>query len=488
MPSALIILKNISAQQYGKTVLDNISLELHPGQHLAIIGESGSGKSSLAKAIAGKLFTKGSIEIAYSAKSALQAKTILIEATETLKNLSNVSDFYYQQRFNSCDADDALTVEQELNRTTGLSPEAKTLLHQFNLTHRLQTPLIQLSNGEQKKLQLIKSLVLHPQLLLLDNVFIGLDVQSRKELHHIIDQQAEKGTTIILVTDERELPACITHIAELHQGKLVQLNERENFTALHLENNDDTGFIDASLFQDSTASFDSIVKMKNVTIQYGDKIILQNINWQVKQGERWLVKGHNGAGKSTLLSLITADNPQAYSQDIYLFDKKRGTGESIWDIKKQIGFVSPELHKFFDYGSSVHNVVASGLFDTMGLFRKLNGAQEELVNKWIGFFGLTNETHHPLSLLAAGQQRSALLARALIKNPVLLVLDEPCQGLDDHQTQHFLRLIDEICSQSSVTLIFVSHYDNETPRCITDKLELQQGRKTTLVKEQIVTV
>ena len=487
MPSASIILKNISAQQYGKTVLDNISLELLPGQHLAIIGESGSGKSSLAKAIAGKLFVKGTTEFIYSDKSVLQARTVLIEATETLKNLSNVSDFYYQQRFNSCDADDALTIEQELNRTTTLSPEAKRLLHQFNLTHRLQTPLIQLSNGEQKKLQLIKSLVLHPQLLILDNVFIGLDHQSRKELHHIIDQQAEKGTTIILVTDERELPSCITHIAELYQGKLVQLSERDNFTAVHPEDNDDTNLVDASLFQNSPAFFDSIVKMKNVTIQYGEKIILQNINWQVKQGERWLVKGHNGAGKSTLLSLITADNPQAYSQDIYLFDKKRGTGESIWDIKKQIGFVSPELHKFFDYGSSVHNVVASGLFDTMGLFRKLNAEQEELVNKWIAFFGLTKETNKPLFLVAAGQQRSALLARALIKNPALLVLDEPCQGLDDHQTRHFLRLIDEICSQSSVTLIFVSHYDNEIPGCITDKLELKQGKKITLVKEQIVT-
>jgi molybdate transport system ATP-binding protein len=486
MHSASIILKNISAKQYGKTVLDNISLELNPGQHLAIIGESGSGKSSLAKAIAGKLFVNGTIEINYADKSGLPAKTVLIEATETLKNLSNVSDFYYQQRFNSCDAEDALTVEQELNRTTGLPSEVKTLIDQFNLTHRLQTPLIQLSNGEQKKLQLIKSLVLYPQLLVLDNVFIGLDVQSRKELHHIIDQQAEKGTTIILVTDERELPSCITHIAELHQGKLVQLSERENFKALHLENNDDADLIDASLFQDNVASFDNIVKMKNVTIQYGDKIILQHINWEVKQGDRWLVKGHNGAGKSTLLSLVTADNPQAYSQDIYLFDKKRGTGESIWDIKKQIGFVSPELHKFFDYGSSVHNVVASGLFDTMGLFRKLNAAQEELVEKWVAFFGLTEEINKPLSLLSTGKQRSALLARALIKNPVLLVLDEPCQGLDDHQTQHFLQLIDNICSQSSVTLIFVSHYDNEIPGCITDKLELQQGKTITLLKEQNV--
>ena len=489
MGSASIILKNINAQQYGKAVLDNISFELQPGQHLAIIGESGSGKSSLAKAIAGKLFVKGSIEINYSANSSLQAKTVLIEATETLKNLSNVSDFYYQQRFNSCDADDALTVEQELANTAGSSIEVETLLDQLNLSHRKQTPLIQLSNGEQKKLQLIKSLVQQPQVLILDNVFVGLDVQSRKELHHIINQLAEKGTTIILVTDERELPASITHIAELYQGKLAQFADRENFVAFHPENNNTESYPgSASLFQASTEQFDTIVKMKNVTIQYGDKIILQNINWQVNQGEHWMIKGHNGAGKSTLLSLITADNPQAYSQEIYLFDKRRGTGESIWDIKKQIGFVSPELHKFFDTGASVHHVVASGFFDTMGLFRQLNTVQEQTVNDWISFFGLKDYTHKPLFLLSTGQQRLALLARALIKNPALLVLDEPCQGLDDHQTKQFIQLIDEICNQSETTLIFVSHYDDEIPACISKKLELEQGKQISLLKEQAITI
>jgi len=489
MPSASVILKNISAHQYGKSVLDNISFEIGAGQHLAIIGESGSGKSSLAKAIAGKLFVKGNIEINYSANSSLQAKTVLIEATETLKNLSNVSDFYYQQRFNSCDADDALTVEQELAKTVGSSIEAETLLDHLNLSHRKQTPLIQLSNGEQKKLQLIKSLVQQPQVLILDNVFVGLDVQSRKELHHIIDQLAEKGTTIILVTDERELPASITHIAELYQGKLAQFADRKNFVAYHPENNNTESYpLPASLFQASTERFDTIVKMKNVAIQYGDKIILQNINWQVKQGEHWMIKGHNGAGKSTLLSLITADNPQAYSQEIYLFDKRRGTGESIWDIKKQIGFVSPELHKFFDTGASVHNVVGSGFFDTMGLFRQLNVVQEQTVNDWISFFGLRAYTNKPLFLLSTGQQRLALLARALIKNPALLVLDEPCQGLDDHQTKQFIQLIDDICSQSETTLIFVSHYEDEIPACISKKLELQQGKQITLLKEQAITI
>ncbi len=489
MLSASIILKNISAQQYGKAVLDNISFEIISGQHLAIIGESGSGKSSLAKAIAGKLFTKGSLEISYTKTPALKAKTILIEPSETLKNLSNVSDFYYQQRYNSCDAEDALTVEQELAKTVGLSIETETLLDQLNLSHRRLTPLIQLSNGEQKKLQLIKSLVQQPQVLILDNVFIGLDVASRKELHHIIDQQAKKGTTIIMVTDERELPSCITHIAELYKGKLVQFGNRETFVAYHPEsNNIETVAITDSLFSPATEQFDYLVKMKNVTVQYGDKVILQNINWQVKQGEHWLVKGHNGAGKSTLLSLITADNPQAYSQEIYLFDKRRGTGESIWDIKKNIGFVSPELHKFFDMGASVYHVIGSGFFDTMGLFRQLTTVQQQKVNAWIHFFGLTEQTNKPLFLLSTGQQRRALLARALIKNPTLLVLDEPCQGLDDHQTKQFLQLIDEICDRSDTTLIFVSHYANEIPACINQKLELQQGKQINLYKEQAITI
>jgi len=489
MGSPVIILKNVSAQQYSKAVLNDISFELQQGQHLAIIGESGSGKSSLAKAIAGKLFAKGNIEVQYKEDSSLQPKTVLIEHTETFKNLSNVSDFYYQQRYNSCDAEDALTVEQELAKINLLTNESEALLEQLNLAHRKQTPLIQLSNGEQKKLQLIKALLQHPQVLILDKVFTGLDVNSRKELHHIINQFAASGTTIILITDERELPACITHIAEMYQGKLVQFAARKNFIAKHPENNDhkNNQQLTASLFSTSPEKFEWIVKMNNVTIQYGDKTVLYNINWFVKQGERWLVKGHNGAGKSTLLSLITADNPQAYSQDIYLFDKKRGSGESIWDIKKNIGFVSPELHRYFDFGTTVHHVIASGLFDTMGLFKRLNTAQEQTVNEWAKLFELEAEINQPLYLLPAGKQRRALLARALIKNPALLVLDEPCQGLDDHQTTQFLQLIDDICSHSATTLIFVSHYDSEIPASIANTLELQQGKQIELYTEQALT-
>jgi molybdate transport system ATP-binding protein len=486
--NASIILNNATVDQYGKKVLDGVSFEIKSGEHLAIVGPGGSGKSTLAKVIAGKIFCKGHFEIHY-VSNGMQPRTVLLESSESFRNRSNVSDFYYQQRFNSCDADDAFTVEAELDRVNTLQQDLDPYLSRFNLLHRKYTPVIQLSNGEQKKLQLIKGLLQDSQVLVLDNVFMGLDIASRRELHLVLDELAASGVTIVLITDDKEMPGCITHIAELSRGQLTQFSPRESFISKYPENPvPGINNIPATLFNNEVKSFDSIVKMNDVTIKYGDKVILSSINWEVKQGEHWLVKGHNGAGKSTLLSLITADNPQAYSQDIYLFDRKRGTGESIWDIKKRIGFVSPELHKFFDFTAAVHHVVASGLFDTMGLYRPLNGAQEALVNEWMGVFGLTEDRNKPLALVSMGQQRRALLARALIKNPALLVLDEPCQGLDEQQTRHFLALIDDICDQSATTVIYVSHYAHEIPTCITRKLELKEGQDISIIQEEVITI
>ncbi|HLK30794.1 MAG TPA: ATP-binding cassette domain-containing protein, partial [Puia sp.] len=187
------------------------------------------------------------------------------------------------------------------------------------------------------------------------------------------------------------------------------------------------------------------------------------------------LSGPNGAGKSTLLSLVTADNPQAYANEIYLFNKRRGTGESIWDIKKNIGFVSPELHLYFDFSATCFEVVASGLFDTIGLFRQLNHQQEEKVLLWLKLFQLDNVKSKRLSQVSVSEQRKTLLARALIKTPPLLILDEPCQGLDDEQTDYFKNLINQICEAFDTTLVYVSHYKNQIPECVHHFLQLENG-------------
>ncbi len=317
----------------------------------------------------------------------------------------------------------------------------------------------------------MQALFRDPAVLILDNPFTGLDTEGRITLHKVLDAIIAAGIHIILITAQQEIPSCITHVAVLNNGQLVHAGK-----ASDLSRKKDASSFDTALIKKLPApahnSFEHAVKMVDVTIRYGEKTVLQNIHWEVKKGERWSVTGPNGSGKSTLLSLITADNPQAYANEIYLFDRRRGSGESIWDIKKQIGFVSPELHLFFDQGNSCFDVIGSGLFDTIGLFRQLNTTQQQQVQTWLEIVGLQALRERALFRLSLGQQRMVLLARALVKNPPLLILDEPCQGLDAGQAGFFKQLIDGLCVYFGTTLIYVSHYENDIPSCVTHWLNL----------------
>jgi molybdate transport system ATP-binding protein len=211
---------------------------------------------------------------------------------------------------------------------------------------------------------------------------------------------------------------------------------------------------------------DSIVALQNVTIRYGSKTILDQFSWTINRGERWVLKGPNGAGKSTLLSLITADNPQSYAQDITLFGRKRGTGESIWDIKRNIGYVSPEMHLYFKETGTSFAVVASGLFDLLGVTRKVDEQQTEQVDACLAMFGLGYLRDRPFHTLSTGEQKMILIARAFVKNPPLLILDEPCQGLDPEEVEVLKEVINAIAASSDMTLIFVSHYAEDVPSCV----------------------
>jgi molybdate transport system ATP-binding protein len=177
------------------------------------------------------------------------------------------------------------------------------------------------------------------------------------------------------------------------------------------------------------------------------------------------------------LSLITGDNPQCYQNQLYLFDQKRGSGESIWDLKKKMGFVSPELHLYFNKNSTVWKVVASGFFDSAGLFQKLTEQQLELTQLYLKLVNLAEVKDRKLNQLSFGQQRLVFLARALVKNPALLILDEPCQGLDYNQMVFFRTVLNEIAVHQNKTLVFVTHYKNEIPVCVNNRLNLSEGKE-----------
>ena len=471
MPQTSIIAKNIRIDRQSNLLLNDISFTLNEGEHLLITGSSGSGKTTLAKALAGKIFCKGSILFSGS-----QPKIVFVEQHYFFKTLSNTKDFYYQQRYNSFDSDDALTVMQELSKITGDEVLIVELLMQLALLHRKDDSLLHLSGGEHKRFQLIKAFLQDADVFIFDSPFTGLDVSSRKMVRELIEKRSSVST-IIVITDIEDAPSTLTYVAELDKGNLKSFAGIKEFQQALPSSFQASRFSDAIPLQEDSVEFNVAVKFENVSVAYGEKKIFSNINWEVKRGERWLLKGANGSGKSTLIGLITGDHPQAYANNIFLFDRKRGSGESIWDIKRKVGFVSPELHWYFDKTISIYNTIASGFFDTVGLYRALLPMQHQVVKQWLSFLNLASKASEPLYVLSNSEQRLTLLARALVKNPPLLVLDEPCQGLDEQQVSEFVALIDGLCERMSKTLIYVSHYESEVPGCVDKVMLLENGHE-----------
>ena len=477
----LLYVKDLTVKLSGKAVLQDVSFTVNKGQQLAVIGPSGSGKTTLIKTLTGNHFNNGTIS--FQTTNGVKPQIEVISQQHQFKNLSNLNSFYYQQRFNSNDSEDAITVNDALNETGTDQTTIEETLSLLGIAHIKNTRLIQLSNGEHKRFQLAKAVLQKAEWLLLDNPYTGLDVSARKMLNGILNTLSDKGVNLLLVTSATDIPQCISHVALLKNGSLTGVMERRLYEAekqTPVSVSEKKTHFNGSLQSVKPAythpDFSFAIKMVNVNVNYNHRNILENINWEVKKGECWNVSGHNGSGKSTLLSLVNGDNPQAFANEIYLFDRKKGSGESIWDIKQKIGYVSPELHHYFDSAASCYEVVASGLFDTIGLFRQLSAAQKEIIDQWIVLLQIDHLAKKLFTQLSNGEQRLVLLARALVKNPPMLILDEPCQGLDTEVAARFIALINEICVQMQKTLVYVSHYEEEIPSCVTKTLQLKQGK------------
>ncbi len=344
-------------------------------------------------------------------------------------------------------------------------------------------PLISLSSGELRRYQLRKALASHPKTLILDNPFIGLDAETRQQLRthllHIANEESLDLYLVIAKTDD--LPDYVEQVIDMdNDGKTMTLKEYlaqlPELPAHVLNHEKRQAIIDLPTNMNDYHA-EEVVCMHDVCIRYGERTILKDLSWTVRNGERWALSGQNGSGKSTLLSLVCADNPQAYACDITLFGYRRGqSGETIWDIKRHIGYVSPEMHRSYHRNLPAIHIVASGLKDTVGLYVRPNEQELKQCQFWMSIFGIENLANRSFITLSSGEQRLVLLARAFVKDPELLILDEPLHGLDLVNRRLAKDIIEAFCERKNKTLIFVTHYQEELPLCITNHLELHYSR------------
>ena len=399
--------------------------------------------------------------------------------------------YYLQLRWNQHDIDhETPTVGELLERAYRLAgddtPERRALRQQlyglFHMEPLLDKYIIALSSGELRKFQLTKTLFADPRLLIMDNPFIGLDAETRDQLKELLLVLAEERQTelMLVLSKTDDLPEFVSQVVELRDGQALPPCSRQEYYDRQPPIPDHVlvpSLQEAVLslpYTDDDYACREVISMKNVSIRYGQRTILRNLDWTVMNGERWALSGQNGSGKSTLLSLVCADNPQSYACDITLFDRPRGSGESIWDIKRHIGYVSPEMHRSYKRNLPAIRIVASGLMDSVGLYAVPDPKDYDRCRWWMNIFGIAELADRPFLQLSSGEQRLVLLARAFVKDPQLLILDEPLHGLDLWNRRLVKDVIETFCQRRGKTFIMVTHYQEELPAVITRSLHLQR--------------
>jgi molybdate transport system ATP-binding protein len=464
----------------SERVLTNFSWHWEEGQQWLLTGPLGSGKTTIAEALMGHCRTRPGTLSFYDNEeqvSIYQVKPHIhyLGFTEDTHKLRFGDVFYYQQRYQAMESDAGLTVREYL---FGKAKEAVVppKLEPLNVEPLLDRRFIQLSNGQTRRVRLAGSLLKHPRLLILEAIFTGIDKHTTGIIEAMLRQQIESGTSVLLIG--QEAPEFITHVLELSGGSGQKVWSRTKW--LEAQRVGEKPLNGSSPLPESFLSapkddpdwdFEYAVRFDAVDISYQQKKIITGLDWEVRKGQKWMLSGPNGSGKSSIISLIFADNPQAYAQGVILFDRKRGTGESIWDIKRKIGFISPELQTYMKSRRNAVDIAAAGYTNTMVLSRKLKTDEIDRLRQLFDYFSIRHLAKKCFMDLSSGQQRLVLFIRAVINNPSLLVLDEPFHAMDEVSRHRCLVFLKEYCHPDR-TLIYVSHLQEAPPAFITNELQL----------------
>lgn len=445
--------------------------QIKPHEFAVIVGHNGSGKSTLAKFLAQK-------NPPYNGQYQNPFEQISLLSFEQQQQ---IIEQIFRDLNNDCvDPDYHGKTAAELILEDQADPADLTELAQrLNITPLLNRPFKLLSTGEGRKVLLAKALISKPQLLILDEPLEGLDQASQAFWLQLLADLCREMTVILIINRLNDIPPQADSIAMMSNCRLLQ-------QAVAAE------MIDSPIFQQLRdaesavqqpipspaeppqtlpAELDSVFELANVNVGYGNKRILTALNWRVKKGENWWIKGPNGCGKSTLLSLISGDHPQAFSNHVHIFGKQRGSGETVWEIKQKIGFLSNQLHLDYRVNCKALEVIVSGYFDSIGVYQRIPDSLRINAMQWLERLKMLQFADKPFRSLSWGQQRLLLIARAMVKHPPILILDEPLMGLDGINRHLVLTFIEQLIDNSQTQLLFVSHHLEDQPKCINRTFE-----------------
>jgi len=471
------------------------------GEQWAVMGPNGSGKSYLAALLAGEAPLCG-VRLAFG--DGVEDRVAMATFAQ---QQDQAADGWLQARWHSLDSDDALSVRaflsyegvNEINPFEVRDNEAaarrafarllRNVAKIFSLQPLFDRRMAQLSNGEMRRVLLSRALLKAPKLLVLDDPFAGLDPAMRARLQAALERLANEGLSMVLmVRHEDEIPSCVTHLLTLRalriagQRRLTRTQRRTTSASVAAHGDvrpSDAVAVGVKSRGEGAASRavkgpnEPVVELHGVTVRYGRRTVLDKLDWTVRAGERWLVTGPNGSGKTTLLSLVTGDNPAAYANDVRVFGRAREPGESLWPIRRRIGQVSPEIQCYFDGDKTCLDAVLSGRVNAEGGVMRATPLARETARDWLRELGLAGVEKVPFGALSSGCQRLVLLARAMLPQPDLLLLDEPCLNLDTASRRLVLEVLERLLrSRRDEAVICVVHRADDVPRGFTQVLQL----------------
>ncbi|PID40048.1 MAG: hypothetical protein CR984_05190, partial [Proteobacteria bacterium] len=497
MPVPLISVDAITVRLRDRWLLAGSSWRIDLGEQWVVTGPNGAGKTTLAKAVAGLLpVVRGAIRYhGFGVLTPTQA--IAYVSSDERREIWRQERRLDQSRGFAGRFNDATTVRQWLAghpfhqpHTEDPVPPAMEIGNRLRLGPLMDKPLMAISTGEMSRVLLARELIQQPKLLILDEPFEGLDGSGRRELQAVLDELAVCGLTMILIVHQaEEMLSTTSHLLTLADGRIEcagPIHKRpaapplvltgatmpESHPALPLRTQ---STVKLSAHAPANGS-DVLIEMHRVTVRYGDSLVLDRLSWAVRTGEHWAVTGPNGAGKSTLLKLITGDCLQVHANHIRLFGKSRGTEQSLGTVRRRLGVVSHDLASGYQKRISAMDVVCSGFFDSVGLYRHCGPDQRRIAGEWLERLGLGACSGTFFDQLSQGQRQMVLIARAMVKSPQVLILDEPCSGLDAANRRRVLNLVESIGLSEHTSLLFVTHHAQEMPGCMTHRLMLDRGR------------